>query len=187
MKVILTFYSGEEREFHTDHRIFTIGRSAKADITLAEEGISRIHCEIDVNESGETYVTDMGSTNGVQIDGKKIKPHTKTLYNSFLSLSLGPIQSLQIMHEEIFTKSPPSIERTPVASNFKKSKPLKTEPKPKKVDQKTQKHERNTESNYKLLILLIGTFLIMGSLYFYYQNRVIEADGLPLPLRKIEF
>lgn len=94
MKVILTFYSGEVREFEVEKNQFVIGRSPKSDISVSVEGISRSHCLVEI-EDGEIFITDLDSTNGVLIDSKKIQPNKRTLYNMFLNLSLGPIQSVQ--------------------------------------------------------------------------------------------
>ncbi len=94
MKVILTFYSGEVREFEVEKDQFVIGRSPKSDISVSVEGISRSHCLVEV-EDGEIYITDLASTNGVLIDNKKIQPEKRIRYNMFLNLSLGPIQSIQ--------------------------------------------------------------------------------------------
>ncbi len=53
-------------------RKVTIGRSRQADFTLADEGVSRMHCG--VSPSGSTYVlTDLGSTHGTTVNGKRVE------------------------------------------------------------------------------------------------------------------
>lgn len=48
-----------------------IGRSASADITLPDTGISRKHVEI--VRSGSRYIArDLGSTNGTSVDGEQL-------------------------------------------------------------------------------------------------------------------
>ena len=49
----------------------TLGRSAPADIVLAESEVSRAHCRITV-EGDELVVTDLGSTNGTFVDGARV-------------------------------------------------------------------------------------------------------------------
>lgn len=52
-----------------------IGRDAKADISLDDPAISYIHAQL-VRQGGDTYVRDLGSRNGTQVNGKVISmPH----------------------------------------------------------------------------------------------------------------
>jgi diguanylate cyclase (GGDEF)-like protein len=49
----------------------TIGRSPKADITINDQRVSRIHCVIEWD--GETiFIEDNGSTNGIYVDSNKV-------------------------------------------------------------------------------------------------------------------
>lgn len=48
-----------------------IGRTAPADIVLADAEVSRTHCMV-VLKDGEIYVSDLNSTNGTFIDGARI-------------------------------------------------------------------------------------------------------------------
>lgn len=48
-----------------------IGRTAPADIVLADAEVSRTHCMV-VLKDGEIYVSDLNSTNGTFIDGTRI-------------------------------------------------------------------------------------------------------------------
>ena len=50
----------------------TIGRGADNDLTVDEEGISRYHCKI-YKLADRWFIEDLGSTNGVRIDGKRIE------------------------------------------------------------------------------------------------------------------
>ena len=49
----------------------TIGRSAPADIILADSGVSRVHCVVEL-AGHRLRVMDMNSTNGTYVDGKRI-------------------------------------------------------------------------------------------------------------------
>jgi diguanylate cyclase (GGDEF)-like protein len=49
----------------------TIGRSRKADITLDDERISRIHCAVNWKDK-KIIIEDRGSTNGTYVDSKKV-------------------------------------------------------------------------------------------------------------------
>ena len=53
----------------------TIGRTAKADFILDAALISRVHCRLSA-EADKLAVEDLDSTNGVQVNGKKVKKAT---------------------------------------------------------------------------------------------------------------
>jgi len=55
---------------------FTIGRGSEADLRVNDPGVSRLHARIDVEKDadGATTITlvDLGSTNGLVVDGSKV-------------------------------------------------------------------------------------------------------------------
>ena len=53
----------------------TIGRSEPADIVVADDVISRVHCRIEPH-GDSLQVTDLGSTNGTFVDGRRIADPT---------------------------------------------------------------------------------------------------------------
>lgn len=59
--------------WHTvDKDRFIIGRGAKhADLAIRDANISRQHCEI-VRSGGQYSIRDMGSTNGIEVSGKRV-------------------------------------------------------------------------------------------------------------------
>lgn len=95
MYLLAKLVNGEELEFEITQNICVIGRSSKCDVVIPHEGMSRQHCQIE-NADGEIFVTDLGSTNGVHIDGQRIEPHKKVSYATYLSLSFGAVQNLTI-------------------------------------------------------------------------------------------
>jgi hypothetical protein len=52
----------------------TIGRSRECDIVLADSNVSRRHAEVRPRGDGWT-ITDLGSTNGVKVNGQAVRPH----------------------------------------------------------------------------------------------------------------
>lgn len=88
MRIALKKESGEIIEKEIDSAQVTVGRSNKCDFMIADESLSRQHCLIEL-ENGEFYITDLGSSNGVFIDGDRLPANTRTLYNSFNELSVG--------------------------------------------------------------------------------------------------
>jgi diguanylate cyclase (GGDEF)-like protein len=49
-----------------------IGRSGDADITIVDEGISRRHCEVNMQPSEGVVIKDRHSTNGTFVNGKRV-------------------------------------------------------------------------------------------------------------------
>ncbi|MEU5975185.1 FHA domain-containing protein [Streptomyces sp. NPDC047315] len=50
----------------------SIGRSADADVPLDDPDVSRLHCEVTVDDDGRVTVADLGSTNGTALDGRPV-------------------------------------------------------------------------------------------------------------------
>ena len=50
----------------------TIGRATGADFIIDKSLVSRVHCRLQVNVSGDLDVTDIGSTNGTFVNGTRV-------------------------------------------------------------------------------------------------------------------
>lgn len=55
-----------------DKACVTIGRSKTADVRLDDAAVSRIHCIIEVRDSG-VYARDNGSRNGIWVNGRRVE------------------------------------------------------------------------------------------------------------------
>ncbi len=74
-EVLLEFVEGENNGVElkiTPPRTLTLGRSEQCDIYLGEKKISRLHCEIKVDDQG-LVLRDNKSTNGTYINKKKVE------------------------------------------------------------------------------------------------------------------
>lgn len=49
-----------------------LGRGDDAEIRVASRDVSRLHCEIEVADDGEVTVTDLGSSNGTDLNGARL-------------------------------------------------------------------------------------------------------------------
>ena len=67
------FYEGLEMPVDRDWVV--IGRGRSADVVIAEPTISRAHAAIGFDEKG-FFVQDLGSTNGTQVNGGRVKRQT---------------------------------------------------------------------------------------------------------------
>jgi serine phosphatase RsbU (regulator of sigma subunit) len=64
--------TGLGRRLRLDAEPITIGRDPSCDMTLASPDVSRRHCRLQL-VAGEVFVTDLRSTNGTYVDGKRIE------------------------------------------------------------------------------------------------------------------
>lgn len=87
---------GPEKVFIVQKQLAIVGRGSGCDIVLIEEGISREHLKIEASRTGVCYITDLGSTNGVMLDNKRIKPNTPIPFAPFHNLSIGSIPSISV-------------------------------------------------------------------------------------------
>lgn len=62
-----------------------LGRSAEADITVDDTGVSRRHLEIRLGQSGPLAV-DLGSTNGSYIDGRRLSGQAPLVNGSVITM-----------------------------------------------------------------------------------------------------
>lgn len=72
------FDGAEEKTVGTTYRggssgksVWVFGRSPQCDVVCSGAKVSREHCRIELIE-GHFYISDMGSTNGTYLNGKRI-------------------------------------------------------------------------------------------------------------------
>jgi len=69
-ELVTLSWNGDSREVKQPRIV--IGRSRDCDIQLADANVSRRHAEL--RQEGASYwIVDLGSTNGIEIDGKRVK------------------------------------------------------------------------------------------------------------------
>ena len=62
----------QDRRYVLDGPRATIGRSKSAECVLRDPNVSRRHAELRRSESGDWQITDLGSTNGVKVNGRRV-------------------------------------------------------------------------------------------------------------------
>lgn len=75
-----------------DEKLITIGREEDNLLRLFSDGISRHHGKIYSNAKGEWYIEDLGSTNGIRLNGNKISAPMKLSDNDTLDFHQEKIQ-----------------------------------------------------------------------------------------------
>jgi hypothetical protein len=143
---------------------------------------------------GDIFVTDLASTNGVAIDGERIQASERTRFQTFLTLSFGSVESLQMSlddHKSILIDS--SLERynrpkdtpdqgTPAPSSIRGKK------EPSKSDDKTKgpgKFIRTKEKN-KFKPLMTNILVIAGVIFaiYYFVSSKEEKTTAPIQKKK---
>jgi hypothetical protein len=71
----------------------TIGRSRECDIVLADSNISRQHAELRPGPGGRWTVEDLGSTNGVRVNGRDVAPGKPEPLDSGAHVALGTVDA----------------------------------------------------------------------------------------------
>ncbi len=73
-KIIVTVDSGGSKSlFESERSNVIVGRSKKADLRLALDGMSREHFAL-LEKDGNLFVKDLGSANGTMVNGSKLEP-----------------------------------------------------------------------------------------------------------------
>jgi len=62
----------DDRRYVLDGPRATIGRSKSAECVLRDPNVSRRHAELRRGESGDWTIGDLGSTNGVKVNGRRV-------------------------------------------------------------------------------------------------------------------
>jgi Protein of unknown function (DUF3662)/FHA domain len=62
----------DDRRYVLDGPVAVIGRSRECDCVLADPNVSRRHAELKRNSSGDWSIADLGSTNGIKVNGRQV-------------------------------------------------------------------------------------------------------------------
>lgn len=172
MKVILTLLGEGDKEYVLTKRTFTIGRAKSNDICISHEGLSRVHCQVEINSQGEIIITDLNSTNGVLIQGQRIVAGVPTTYQSFLSIAIGPIQGLAVSTDEIpLTRNQPPLRETAPRKLPSKGKPLRGE----------NNNGQRPHFSKQIILLIVLLVVLLSALFFGAEYFKPEKDQFELP------
>jgi hypothetical protein len=185
MRLLFTLINGEEIDYSTEQESVTIGRSSKCDVVIPHESMSRQHCKIELKD-GEVFITDLGSINGVYIDGIKIAANSSVPFYTYLHLSFGFVSSTQLVIDEStrqkaltpdfkFSKgNTPTQQNSTEPSHRTKNKPVQPE-KAKQI--KGKKPNSETSEKSALLIKGLAFVAILVAIYFLlYGDNITSGD-----------
>ncbi|HLW56279.1 MAG TPA: FHA domain-containing protein [Bacteriovoracaceae bacterium] len=175
MKVITTIFNEEPQEHLLKTDTATIGRSSQCDIVINHESMSRKHCLIEV-EDGKIYITDLGSTNGVTIDGQRLKPNEKTFYLNSLPLVIGAATvTIDLTDESSQAPRRPAtpVHSAPKESSREKTSTLELETKqikaPRRPKSSVSKEDKDKKKKEILAVIATAIFLLIA--IFLYLNQ----------------
>jgi pSer/pThr/pTyr-binding forkhead associated (FHA) protein len=194
LKLIFHLEAGKVQEFSTDKTLVSIGRGNNCDVVLPYEGFSRRHAQIECVQ-GEIFVTDLGSTNGVYIDGERIPVNERTPMQSYLNLQVGPAHQIEVIdtenlvsiaHESSRSKSLESSRPKSLESSRPKSvESLFKDESPKSIKAETHntrkfnKESASNKSKDNKLTMLVLPLLVFGGVIYYYMVRGEEPVVVP--------
>jgi hypothetical protein len=182
MKVSITTNSGQKIETIINGSEATIGRSVKCEVTVPDESLSRQHCKIEI-QNGNFFVTDLGSANGVYLDGEKIEANARTAFSSYNQLNLGPLECVveendqntsqskspkKMINDEDDDDSKTIVRKKPVSNVVRETvrEPVRKPP-PKTEIIKDKKAS---------LGMILPALVILGAIYYYLTAEEVVPE-----------
>lgn len=90
--------AGISFEVYDEGDEYTLGRSPECDFVISDGGVSATHCKLR-NQDGTLQILDLGSTNGVRLNKKRIRSHEWVVLREGDSVKIGRI-TLKVSLEE---------------------------------------------------------------------------------------
>jgi hypothetical protein len=172
-----------------------LGRSAKADIFVDIDGLSRNHMQIE-QIGDEIFVTDLNSTNGVYINNERIPAGEKVKYLSILPLQIGSLNISIKTDDQISSEKSQELASSSQSLSSLSSmntRSMSTSSRPNRDNDKTEvtKRIKKGEKKKSSLSNVIVAILLLGGGYYYYltsQNEQADppTDESELKTKKLE-
>lgn len=89
-------------EYPLGERRLLIGRGEECDIALNDTSVSRVHADVERDESGRFRIGDLGSSNGLRVNGMEVQD--TTLYSGDV-VELGDVELQFVPAGQVFTPS----------------------------------------------------------------------------------
>lgn len=90
--------TGISFEVYDEGDEYTLGRSPECDFVISDGGVSATHCKLR-NQDGTLQVFDLGSTNGIRLNKKRLRSHEWVVLREGDSVKIGRI-TLKVSLEE---------------------------------------------------------------------------------------
>lgn len=179
MHIEVTDSQNSKRTYTFDKPKILIGRSKDADLRLESDEISRKHLYLEI-ENSKFYVEDLGSPNGVYINGEKLASNARTEIQTFFPLQIGTDIYIQILEEpsaDIPAPRPrPAASADRSSTNVIRQKPAGGDRTVTRVvgapSKKRAPESKKASSKNSMLLLLI----LAGGGYYAYTNYIAIED-----------
>ena len=109
----IKFLNSDRPEENFDSKLITVGREEDNLLKLYSDGISRYHGKLYCNAKGEWFIEDLGSTNGILLNGQRITAPTKISNGDIINFYQ---EKLQVNNFEEFK----TVEYTPSSTDTAK-------------------------------------------------------------------
>ncbi len=90
---------------------YIIGRSSDCNIILEDLEVSRRHARLTIGAEGQITLTDQGSANGTQLEGKPLPPRKETIITAGQSFRIGSFRMVLVKSAEAGKAAAPSAPR----------------------------------------------------------------------------
>jgi pSer/pThr/pTyr-binding forkhead associated (FHA) protein len=90
MKLSVQIQFDKTLDLETAKSDVVVGRSQTCDLAIPHESISRNHCRVEIVK-GAFYITDLDSSNGTFIEGRKLDPHKRMPFDSKSNITIGKL------------------------------------------------------------------------------------------------
>lgn len=90
--------AGISFEVYDEGDEYTLGRSPECDFVISDGGVSATHCKLK-NQDGTLQIFDLGSTNGIRLNKKRLRSHEWVVLREGDSVKIGRI-TLKVSLEE---------------------------------------------------------------------------------------
>lgn len=182
MKISIQIELTKRIDLETKKKSISVGRSPDCDLVVPHTSISRKHCQIDEID-GSLFVTDLNSSNGTFVNGRRLIPSERQILNSNEVFIIGKLESItSITKPEDFTSSKINTPKTgshtktinvphlgetpeveaPITRDFPKIKGARN---PVAEDYKLKRGPNNNTRNIYIILFIIVS-IIVGILMF---------------------
>ncbi len=169
MRIVVTVPKEGTFEHSFDKETITVGRSKKNDLSLPYTGVSSTHISI-TDKSGDLYITDLNSTNGVFVDDIPIEAGIQFSILPFQRVFLGELIEIAIEPTSVISddKSVPNQRIPRKVSNNTESINLGS------MKAATKIKKNNFKIEPKPLALIMA-----GALLFWVLNQEESPENAP--------
>jgi adenylate cyclase len=156
-RLIVSLPDGTHTTYEIKKPVVKLGRGDKNDLVLPDGSVSRFHAEVRMSGEGVAAIADLGSTNGVVVDGKKITAETPLVDGAQVKVGIFGMkfESPQPQESGLVVQSAdiPAALREVLQGNALRTEYRRTPAQFEKVESPQEKLDRLSKENFLLRLL----------------------------------